>query len=186
MPVIWVVIVLVVCVAVGPIFWLLPSERDRRLSELRMAARRAGLTVEMAALPKLDASAEERVSAGGVARDATLECAGYRLPLLAPLTGAPSWRLFKCASESRYLPGWTTLHPPVDLPPLAEGYWRRIGAIVDALPGGCVAVQADARAIVWFGRERLTGESSQVVVDGIREGLEAIAQVHRDVAESAP
>ena len=96
---------LAIVVAAGPILWLLPSKRDKRLAELRAAARRAGLVVEIVAVPKLDADASERVSAGGVARHATIDCAAYRLPLPRPLTAAPHWQLLKSARENRHLRG---------------------------------------------------------------------------------
>ena len=182
---IWVVIALVVALAVGPILWLLPSKRDKRLAELRSAARSAGLVVEIAAVPKLDADAAERVSAGGTARDAKVDCAAYRLPLPRPLPKAPHWQLLKSERENRYLPGWTTLQPPANLPVPAQDYWQRIGAIIDALPGGCIGVQADARMIAWLGREQLAGDPARTVAENIRAGLEALGQLHDELGAAA-
>ena len=181
---IWLVVALVVALAVGPILWLLPSKRDRRLAEIRAAARRAGLVVEIAAVPDLDADAAERVSAGGTARAATVECAAYRLPLPRPLPEAPVWQLLKSERENRYLPGWATLQPPANLPVPAQNYWRRIGAIVDALPGGCIGVQADARMIAWLGRERTEGDPARTVA-GIHAGLMALGLLHGELNAAA-
>ena len=181
---IWVVVALVVALAVGPILWLLPSKRDKRLAQIRAAARSAGLVVEITAVPDLDADAVERVSASGTARDAKVECAAYRLPLPRALANAPVWQLLKSERENRYLPGWTTLQPPVNLPVPAQDYWQRIGAIVDALPGGCIGVQADARMIAWLGLERTEGDPARTVAD-IRVGLEALGDLHGELSAAA-
>ena len=176
---VWLVIALVLIAAVGPIFWLLPSKRSRRLAELRTAARRAGLIVEVARIAKLDAAAEERVSAGGRARDAKVDCAAYRMPMARPLANAPRWMLLKSDRENRYVCGWSTLAPPAGLPAEQAAYWREIEAIVNALPGGCIAVEARPQAIAWYGRERLGDAAVEAVVTDIRDGLEAIVKLHK-------
>ena len=177
---VWIIIGIVLVAAVGPIFWLLPSKRDRVQGQLRSAARQAGLVVEIANLPKVDARAEERVSAGGKPRDATIDCVAYRLAL-RPMPNAPAWLLLRSDRENRYLPGWTTLSPPSRLPAMQAAYWRDIAAVLNGLPGGCTAVEADTRHISWYGRERLSGNTPETVVAGIREGLEAIGRLHREL-----
>ena len=167
--------------AVGPIFWLLPSKRDRVQGQLRSAARHAGLVVEIAHLPKVDAGAEERVSAGGKPRDPTIDCVAYRLALPRPMPDAPAWLLLRSDRENRYLTGWTTLSPPSRLPAVQAAYWRDVGAVLNGLPGGCTAVAADTRYVSWYGRERLDGDSPERVVAGIREGLQAIGKLHREL-----
>jgi len=175
--VVWIIIAVVVVLALGPLFWLLPSQRDRHLGELRTRARREGLVVEVTSLPKVDAAPEERVSSGGKAREPKVSCAAYRLALPRRLTQAPRWLLLKSERENRYIQGWTTLAPPIDVPP-AQDYWREIGSIVRALPGGCVGVEADDRRVTWYGRERLEGTDADTLVTGIRTGLEAIGKLH--------
>lgn len=174
----WIVMALVMAVAIGPILWLLPSKRDKRLAEFRAAARSAGLVVEMVAVPKLDADAAERVSAGGVARDAKIDCVAYRLPLPRPLSEAPRWQLLKSERDSHCLRGWTSLDPPINLPVPAHDYWQRIGSIINALPGGCIGIQADAHTIAWLGRERTEGDTVAAVVEDIQAKLETIGILH--------
>ena len=185
----WIVVALVLALAIGPLLWLLPSKRDKRIGELRAAARRAGLVVETTAVPKIDAAAEEQVSSGGAPRAARLDCAAYRLLLPKPLLGAPSWRLLKAERENRYLAGWTTLRPPRNVPTPSEDYWRRIGDLVDGLPGGCVGVDAGEGAVAWLGVERPTdasGETSsaEALIDEVRARLQAIADFHGTVAKA--
>ncbi len=182
---VWIIIGVVLVAAVGPIFWLLPSKRDRLQSDMRAAARQAGLAVEVAALPKVDARAEERVSAGGKARDATIDCVAYRLALPRRMPNAPAWLLLKADRENRYLKGWTTLSPPSRLPARQATYWQQIGDLVGALPGGCAAVEADTRYVSWYGRERLDDTSAEAVVRGIRDGLAAIVELHGNLDNDA-
>lgn len=181
---VWTLIAVVLVVALGPIFWLLPSKRQRRSSAFRLAARRLGLAVEVASIEKPDASVEERVSAAGVARQPRQSCAAYRLPLPAPLYDAPRWRLAKSERGSRQLAGWTAVATPANVPEEGD-YWQRLAAIVDALPGGCLGVEAASSAIVWYGTERLAGgddSSVDAVVTSIRDGLQAVAALHRALA----
>ena len=189
---VWIVVGVIVLAAIGPLFWLLPSKRDRVLGELRTLARSSGLVVEVARLPKIDASAEERVSSGGIAREATIECAAYRLALAKQLPHAPRWLLFRSERENRYLPGWSTLAPPTGLPAIQKTYWQEVGAIIDSLPGGCIAVEAAVRHVSWYGRERVepadeggdnSAEADEVVV-GIRNGLAALGELHGALNEA--
>ena len=175
---VWLLIVLVVALAIGPILMLRPKPRERAVAALRAAARAAGLTVSVARVPHLRARAEDRVSAGGRDREPTIECASYRLLAPGVLEDAPQWTLYRAERENRYLPGWTTLTPPRQLPPQPAQYWQRIAAIIEALPGGCLGVEAGADGVAWLGRERVGDSSAEVVVQGIREGLEAIRNLH--------
>ena len=181
----WIIIGIVLAAAIGPVFWLLPSKRDRAQGELRAAARQAGLVVELATLPKIDARPEERVSAGGKARDAKEHCAAYRLALPRRLEHAPAWLLVKSDRENRYLEGWTTPSPPRRLPATHDPYWRAIGAIIDHLPGGCRAVESGVRHVTWYGRERLQDSNPETVVAGIRDGLTAIGELHAELHDGA-
>ena len=186
---VWTLIAVVLVIALGPIFWLLPSKRQRRSSAFRLAARRLGLAVEVASIEKPDASVEERVSAAGVARQPRQPCAAYRLPLPTPLYDAPRWRLAKSEHGSRQLAGWAAVATPANVPEEGD-YWQRLAAIVDALPGGCLGVEAASSAIVWYGTERLEGgddSSVDAVVTAIRDGLQAVAALHRTLSRpSAP
>ena len=185
----WIIAAIVLLAVIGPVLYLLPSKRQRRLGALRAAARSAGLAVELASVPKLDAAPEERVSAGGVPRDARIDCAAYRLPLPKPLPDAPCWRLLKCrsvdASRPHPIDGWTALSPPQDVPTPNADYWRRVAACIDALPGGCVGVEANGAQVGWLGTERLGDAVPEDVVADIRSGLEALRDLHVRIAGQA-
>ena len=56
----WLVIILILALVIGPVAYLLPSKKDKRLAALRLRARQLGLHITLSRLPKLDPSAEER------------------------------------------------------------------------------------------------------------------------------
>ena len=175
----WVIIAVALIIVAGPVFWLLPSPRERRKALLRTEARRAGLVVELASLDKPDATPAERVSAGGVRRQPKVWCAAYRLALPAPPEDGRSWLLRKTSADTgdRVVPGWLRSGRPESLPNDA-GYWRRVAAVANALPGGCVGLEMHARWVSWYGHEALGDASAEQVVAGIRAGLETLAGLH--------
>ena len=87
--VVWLIIVAVLALAVGPIFYLLPSAQDRFLAGLRQHARQLGFSMQLQRLAKLNPTAAERVSASGQQRAPVVECMRYqwliREPIHAPL-----------------------------------------------------------------------------------------------------
>ena len=182
---VWIVIALVLIAAIGPVFYLMPSKASRRQAALRTAARQAGLVVEVGSVPKLDADAAERVSSGGAPRDAKIDCAVYRLPLARRLVQAPQWMLLKSARENRFLDGWTTQTPPVAVPVDRAAYWREVAAIVDALPGSCVAVEAGRQTVSWYGTERIGDTDPDTLAQAIRDGLARLAKVHERIERTA-
>ncbi|MEQ8861083.1 MAG: hypothetical protein RIC56_20740 [Pseudomonadales bacterium] len=103
---VWIIIAGIFIVAFGPLLWLRPSARERRLARLRQRAYQLGLRVELRNLPRPDVAAEERVSAGGRPRDVSAEYAAYLCPLDARLRMLPSWRLLRHGDGITALPGW--------------------------------------------------------------------------------
>ena len=107
----WMLIALLLLVAFGPVLWLVPSKRDRRLTALRARARAEGMLVEIRRLPKPDPTPQDRVSSGGKVRDPVIETASYGYPMKRKLTHLPTWRVVRRAVESQSahdpLPGWS-------------------------------------------------------------------------------
>lgn len=182
---VWIVIIAVLAVAIGPILWLLPSRRQRQLEKWRTLARQYGLVVEHASIEQTDAPPEERVSAGGVPRPAQRQCMAYRLPLQPPLDAAPRWRLVKSQPGSTELSGWQLPTPPPQLPMPPADYWPQLRPLLDALPGGCIGVEATARAISWLGLETAEDDAIDTTVVQIRDGLAAIGALQRELAMAA-
>lgn len=180
--VVWVIVALGLLVAFGPIVWLMPSRRDRQLAKLREAARRAGLVVELVRVPVLDAKPEERVSAGGVARDAQRACTAYRLPVHGLDHDAPEWFVLRDAAGADPVPGWTR-HPdrrPRGLPPDAGPYWARVAEAAAALEERCVALECTPAGVTWYWLENAGQRAPADIVADIAECLHAVAALQRE------
>jgi hypothetical protein len=154
----WIVIGVVLIVAFGPVLWLLPSKRDRRLAALRARARAEGIAVEIRRIPNPDPTPEERVTAGGKVLDPVIECAAYGYPLARKLRHLPTWRVVRRASgqgEPDPLPDWS-----YDLRP--KGEWRRylsrlmppVTTALAELPSDVVAFEVASTALLAYWMER--------------------------------
>ena len=174
---VWLIVGIGLLVAFGPIVWLMPSRRDRQLAQLREAARRAGLVVELVRVPALDATPEERVSAGGVSRDARRPCTAYRLPVHGVGEDAPGWFLLREPGGTDPLPGWN-LHPEVRprLPREAQSYWTRVeGAVAASLLERCIALECTPAAVTWYWLENAGPHAPADIVADIARCLGALA-----------
>ena len=143
---IWVgvIIVGVLIVAFGPILYVLPSKKDRRLAALRGEARRLGLTVELKAVRNPEAAAVERVTAGGQPRTPMHATARYALALDQMPGAAPPWRLLRSAR------GWIA-DEGMDLP---AGWLGQLQLLIETLPDDVVAVDFGGRDLGCYWLER--------------------------------
>ena len=164
----WVIIAVVLLVAFGPVLWLVPSRKDRRLAALRQAARQEGLVVEIKRIPKTNPLPEERVSAGGQVREPVRDCAAYQWLLGSKLKHLPAWRLLlKEGSADGPWPDWV-FEPHVRA---SEPYLKEVMAlirtVISELPEGVVGLELSERAVLvyWLegsqsGREDVVGMAS--------------------------
>ena len=178
----WIIIILVIAVVLGPIMYLVPSARDKRLTALRAAARRSGLTVKISTAPKLDPTAAERVTAGGKVLDPHWSCTAYQIPMMQNLADVGEMMLLKIPAQptveiDEVVPGWS-LHDGSSRSggSQEEGanreFWSRYSAVeasVDLLkralaqlPDDALALSIDSRLIAVFWRERAAADSSAV------------------------
>ena len=161
---IWVgaIIVGVLIVAFGPILYLLPSRKDRRLAALRAQARRLGLTVELKPVRNPDAAAAERVTAGGQLRAAKHASARYALALDRMPGAAPPWRLLRSAR------GWIADEGTA----LPAGWLGPLRPLIETLPDDVVAVDFDGRSVGCYWLERPASTTDAVV--GLKGSLASI------------
>lgn len=182
----WLLIILVLVVAFGPVLWLVPSKRDKRLSAMRSKARSAGLVVEMRRIPKPDPAPEERVSAGGKVRDPVLECASYGLPLSRGLKYLPGWRLVRKAAEEGPdpFPDWQ-----YDLRPKGEGrefldaVLQRTERLLAALPDDVAALEVGARMVLayWLEKPGSTAASVPDLAAALEEFADSLSALDREI-----
>ena len=178
----WLIIFIVLAVIIGPVLYLLPNAKDKRLTALRMKARGMGFTIQLSTLPKLDPSADERVSAGGKQLDPRLDCAAYQLPMgqndlqrghvtLQRVPDAPTVTLREVT------PGWALTEESNGLWALYDREGAGVHALLKAaqtLPEDCIAVAVDHRYVACYWRERASAESEilealHTALAGLRE-----------------
>lgn len=153
----WFLIALVLLIAFGPVLWLVPSKKDKRVAALRAKARSEGLLVEIRRLPVRDPTPEQRVSAGGMVRDPKLECAAYGRMFRRKSRYLPGWRLIRAAADRGPdpFPDWQ-----FDLRPKGEGRAHLeamlavVGPRLASLPADAVALEVDGRSAFVYWRER--------------------------------
>lgn len=166
----WLLIGIVLLAAFGPVMWLVPSKRDRHLTALRQQARLEGLVVELRRLPKLNPSAEERVSAGGKVRKPVVECAAYSYRLPRRLKLVDGWRLRR---DDAVAAGWRSD------PTLAssDAALAELSNVVDSwlaqLPDDAIALELSATSIDLYWLE--AAAHSVATVSAIAALLAAIA-----------
>ena len=184
----WLIIGGVLLLAIAPIFMALPSKRDRRLAALRLRARQLGLGVQLAQLPHPAPTPAQQVSAGGVARDAVLACAVYRLPLRRPVDPADSpvgpadspvghgtWRLQRKGDARR--------------PDLPEGWvWHPVDAAAQARPGVIALLAGLGPEILAIEGSRggVAAYWTEAAGDGQLENLLAVLETLRDTQRTGP
>ncbi|MFM8355360.1 MAG: hypothetical protein ACKOBM_10705 [Gammaproteobacteria bacterium] len=160
---VWLIIGVVLLAAFGPLLWLMPSRRDRRLSALRTAARRAGLTVEMVMLPRLDVAPEERVNSGGRVQAPARTIAVYRYPLPRRLRHLPGWRIFRARNGLPALPGWVFAVAARPDHPRLRAAMDTLASAIDALPDGVLAVDCEAQQVGVYWQEPPGSDAASVV-----------------------
>lgn len=155
----WIIIAVVLLAAFGPVLWILPSRKDRRLTALRQAAREAGLVVELKHIPKTNPTAEERVSAGGVVREPVRDAVAYQHTLPKKLRHLPSWRLLASAGAAEGpLEGWVfDPRQRADKDPFPR-LLAQLAPWLATLPVGILGVEVGARnVLVYWGEGPSSG-----------------------------
>jgi hypothetical protein len=189
--VVWLVILLLLMIGFGPVYWFRPSARERRIAGMRQRALQRGLQVELAKLRDPDPVPAARVTAGGVVKDAHVECVAYRLAdweaIRAPeseLLRAPTWRIRRTPHEPiGPAAGWAwDMSPASGGDPAVRGdadYWRQARKVLERLPGDCLALDAGAVQATCFWREQATAAGAAEQVDLVADLLLQLLELQR-------
>lgn len=184
----WLIIVVIMVAAFAPVAYMMPSKRDKALANIRMIARREGLEVDVTQLPKVDAQPHERVSAGGIAREALMECVSYGLRLPKTEGQAARYRLLRnTATEWPVLPAvsWELdgnfKAASFDHAAAGDAYWAILSDIDSLLPDDQLALAVTDDFALFYWRERFGGETADVaaIVTNIRQALNKLADHHQ-------
>ncbi len=189
----WLILILVLAMVIGPVMYLLPSDKDKRLTDLRLAARKAGLTVKITSVPKLDPTAEERVSASGKVLDPKIPCASYELPLSRPLRKPGEFCLLKIPGNAtvpvtEVRPGWAIAGDAAN--PFWKAFAGRTEALkqldgcLERLPTDVLAFGCTHRTVACYWREKT--DESAAAVDTVKSALSMVAIPLLDWFETAP
>lgn len=167
----WFIIVLALGVAIGPILYLMPTQRDRYITGLRAQARKLGYTVQLDKVLKLNPDADERVTAGGSLRQSAVSCTRYQLPLGVTLNAVSPILLLRIPSNptipiERLATHWGVNGLDVGQLKSAKRWQNDTGSlmeligVLDQMPADVLAVQLDKRFIAAFWREQTPGSQT--------------------------
>lgn len=172
----WVIVVVLLLVAFGPVLWLLPSATDKRLARMRARARALGLLVEMTSVKKRDAQPSERVSASGKLKIATVPCAAYRQSFVRPIKHLPAWKLDRSdESSTGPIAGWVWDVPPVGMED--QSFFGDLQTIVQRLPADALALEVTRLDVACYWLESATADSAETAVDSLHSMLSGCAEV---------
>jgi hypothetical protein len=148
--VVWIIIIVILLVAFGPLMWLRPSPRERRQAALRQQAYQEGMRVELRRIPPRNPAPEERVTASGRERQLTLDAPAYIYPFPGRLRMLPKWRILRGDDGSPAYPGWV-FEPGKrpDHPQLRE-MLDVLESMVGTLPDDVVAVECDPQNLAAY------------------------------------
>jgi hypothetical protein len=174
----WVIIVVALVAAFGPLLWMMPSRSDRRLSKMRTRARSHGIQVEITQIEDLAAEPHERVNAAGVKLEPKVMCAAYRLGMRRLARAAPQWKILRKAAANSDandgpIAGWIWATKPVG----DSAYWQEVGGVLREVPPDTLACAADASEVSCWWRERATAEDAEASVDRMHALLQNLAEI---------
>ena len=163
----WIVILLALALVIGPVLYLLPTRKDRRLAAIRLEARRQGLVVELKSVRNLDARAEERVTAGGERRTPVHASVAYALPLRARLDRIEPWWLLRSERTGWRFDSEREAHSQPDLLP-------ELLPLLPSLPEDTVGLEFGGGTLACYWLERFPADID--TVKALKTSLFAIGE----------
>jgi len=151
---VWAIIILAMLLVIGPLMWLRPTPRERRLAALRGAGQKAGLRVTLRQLPKLDLAPEDRVTPGGRPLPTTRELAVYLHPLEPKLRMLPGWRILRGSDGLPAWPGWVFESGRKPDNPWLGQLLATLAPHVERLPADVIALECDPFTLGAYWLER--------------------------------
>jgi hypothetical protein len=173
---------------IGPLMWLRPTPRERRLAALRGAAQSAGLRVTMRQLPKLDLAPEERVTPGGRPLPATRELAVYLHPLEPKLRALPVWRILRGSDGLPAWPGWVFEAGRKPDSPWLGRLLATLAPQVAGVPADVVALECDPFTLgaYWLERPGNGPAEAAALAAWLRDAAGAIGALEAALTPAEP
>lgn len=181
----WLIIALLLLVAFGGITYVLPSKFQRRVSQLRLEARKQGIFTSSRTIPDLDAEAEDRVTSGGKVRQREDLCVVYDLGYPSSDQDPPQWQLVRYKKSNLPIPGWLLRDNQLSGVELSDAhYWGMVAANIADMPKVCRSVVSHEAGVSWIGIE-----TKEAVVEGnflgeLTSSLESLRDLNLSKSES--
>lgn len=175
----WLIIAVLLLVAFGGITYVIPSKFQRRVSQLRLEARRQGIFTSSSTIPDLDADAEDRVTSGGKLRQRGDLCVVYDLQYSGSPQNPPKWQLMRYKKSQLPIPGWLLRDDQLSGVQLSDAsYWGTVAANIADMPKVCKSVVSHETGVSWIGIE-----SKDAVVEGtfladLKASLESLRELN--------
>ena len=173
----WIIIIGVFILAAGPLFYLMPTAKDKRLTALRSDARKLGFTIQLDGLFKLDPTPDERVTAGGQTRNTKTQCMRYQLALGQSLNHLSAITLQRIPAHPTVpvtviIDGWGLPADEASLTKMRDqtlAAWQRQSQLLASLHGALLqmpvdvlGISIDGRSLGAFWREQRTDPSDSI------------------------
>jgi len=163
----WAVIPLVLMIVAAPIFYVLPTSRDKYLAALRLRAKNSGCLVKMASLDKLDVNESELVRSSGRVVQPKYQLMSYTRLIQSKVDFHHSF-LFRRISDrtpqsiSRLSKDWGIFRETTQINGIAEPdnrvsfldkYANELMSIFQTLPSDVQGLSIDSKRLVIFWNE---------------------------------
>ena len=163
----WAVIPLVLMIVAAPIFYVLPTSRDKYLTALRLRAKNSGCLVKMASLEKLDVNESELVRSSGRVVQPKYQLMSYTQLIQSKVDFQHSF-LFRRISDrtpqsiSRLSKDWGLVMETTQINGTAEPdnrasfldkYANELMSIFQTLPSDVQGLSIDSKRLVIFWNE---------------------------------
>lgn len=163
----WAVIPLVLMIVAAPIFYVLPTSRDKYLAALRLRAKNSGCLVKMASLDKLDVNESELVRSSGRVVQPKYQLMSYTWLIQSKVDLHHSF-LFRRISDrtpqsiSRLSEDWGIFRETTQINGIAEPdnrvsflekYANELMSIFQTLPSDVQGLSIDSKRLVIFWNE---------------------------------
>ena len=134
-------------------------------------------------LPDINASAIDRVSAGGKRKDPKIPCIAWQKRYDDDYPSIPVWRILATPSGTKPVTGYVLNPPPDELESdLSTDYWNKVSEILSLLPERIVAVQSKGSGVVWLGIEKIDAVPEDFVA-AMSRGLDQLISLNVEIGK---
>lgn len=168
----------------GGIAYVLPSKFQRRVSQLRLEARKQGIFTSSRTVPDLDADAEDRVTSGGKVRQREDLCVVYDLNYRDAPQSPPQWQLVRFKKSQMPIPGWILRENQLSGVQLSNAiYWASVASKIADMPEFCRSVVSHEAGVSWIGTESRRAVEEGNFLRELTSSLESLRDLNLAVNE---